>query len=62
MATVTVVAWVLLDKLHMPTAWLDQYSPTIITLFMVFAFAMAAFHIVKKQAPEEEVLGTAKIA
>jgi Ca2+/Na+ antiporter len=62
MAAVTVVVWVLLDKLQMPTAWLDQYSPIIIALFAVFAIATAAFRISRNHEDKAEAPDSLEVA
>jgi hypothetical protein len=62
MAAVTVIVWVILDKLQMPTAWLDQYSPIILALFVVFAIAAAAFNMSKKNRDETDETDFREIA
>ncbi|MDR1358221.1 MAG: hypothetical protein LBJ48_02535 [Coriobacteriales bacterium] len=39
LGAVSAVAWVLLDGVSKPTAWLDAYTPAIAPLFICFAVA-----------------------
>jgi uncharacterized repeat protein (TIGR02543 family) len=50
MAAVTVIVWVILDKLHVPTVWIDQYTATIAALFIVTAIVTVVFNLTKKNA------------
>jgi heme A synthase len=52
-AVVTIVIWGILDKLQMPTAFLDQYSPIVLTLFALFAIAVVALNAANKKNKEE---------
>jgi hypothetical protein len=51
---VTIVVWIVLDKLQMPNVWIDEHTPVIIVLFAVFALITIAFNIVKRTRSDEQ--------
>jgi predicted outer membrane repeat protein len=48
LAAMTFIAWIILDKLHSPTVWIDQYTGTIVALFVATVIVTVVFNLTKK--------------